>query len=1127
MYTKDNPNSVIEDADFDASVLNDTDGTPEADVAADNVIDIEETLIREQRDNAANRVDDARDSEPWNQNTWNDATVEGPKSHEFDDLMRRGSEIIIGCQFVGRGGSTRPDKWFSTELPVYKWVEGGPVDGKSPEMGFSRHPVAHRKDGPCYIMGGNGDTGKRFASTIISMDFLALDLDASGDIETIKEKVRVSGLTCFLYTSFNHLKTKDDTMRDNVVKHTKCDGDPTEADLQSFLEAKKGFSVYFAAQCNLTGEFTDDMGKQRLTYSTPPQHKMRLIFPFKDRVILRDWGNTERERLDLWSRKIWGMAKTLDVVPDGSCTDPSRLFYRGAHPEGADFEAVIFRGESLAFEDVPEATKQDFKNAPSNPFEQAGANTNRKSSIPEVTVEYEGEIIDVTKLYRRYGKRWDLTSIIDTFGEDIFLKGGAAGDETAHTRCPYHDFHTNEDGAATRACNPSGAMGDDPEDYASWKCLRNYCQSNDHKLVHMLAQSIENDWLDPVFLSDPDFMFDLPDGKEEASFACLTPIEELGETEARAFWRENGTDDDDGVKAETLSQQLTELGVRPTYVREHVEDAKSHVARQLMERDEDKKRNPLDADPHSPDAIGGQDMPVALQPLHDEDLVTASGFLVDAEAENAKVFREHGLNFKDDAAYLKLKNIVSDQIAAATTDRFDYVVMDGEARVAMRYGPGEPVRLWREATLSKLYKNRAVSYTKEDGKIGFVEPDKVFFHNRRRATYMGTCFEPEPVKGQRAFRTRAEYNLWTGFAVEGVEGDWSKLREHIKENICENDEKIFNWVMTWLASLFARPGVKIPSAIAVRGRQGTGKSKVFDWIRKAIGCGALKVSSGRHLTGNFNAHLDGKIFLTCEEAFWAGDKSAGGVMKDLISSDTLQIESKHVNLIERPNYVNLAFVSNDEWMVPVDKEDARRFLVLTCSEAKIQDAKYFGAIDDQMENGGIEAMVHELTNWNPADVDLTWDSLRAPPATIYLREQAGMGLAGSAARLMDIIVSGELSGRMPDGDVFHYNLSEEEETIVAQPHFNQALSDGSRAFGNKAAEILSATKSLLGNNAFSGENKRVVEYLGEIDDDSRAVKKTDTRKKYISFPSLNDLQDVLLRYGRDAGEGKTETVQTA
>lgn len=579
--------------------------------------------------------------------------------------------------------------------------------------------------------------------------------------------------------------------------------------------------------------------------------------------------------------------------------------------------------------------------------------------------------------------------------------------------------------------------------------------------------------------------------------------------------------------AQVAIGHLTDAGTDPDDAADYVAEAIADVQRQLEGRADDRQRDPV-AEAKAELAETGR--PSILAALYDERLVDDAGFMVRA-ADAPGLYRKYRIDPKAKNAETLMRLEIRDQMFTALNARVSWVVLDGEAKWAIRGGNGESVRLWKEATIAKLFINRGVSYWEGEGdkaKIKQIIPADVITYARHRETFHDTCFEPEPTKAAIAAR-RCQYNLWSGFAVKPQPGDWSKLRDHIRDQLCGGNMAHFNWVMTWLASIFARPGVKVPSSIAVIGEQGTGKSKVFDWLRRAIGCAALKVSAARHLTGNFNAHLDGKILLICEEAFWGGDKQSAGVLKDLITSETLQIEGKHANLVERPNYVAVVFISNNSWVVPTDGEDARRFLVLHCLDTRKKDATFFGAIDDQMENGGLEAMVHELTHWQPEAEGLTWASLRNPPVTDGLRQQAGMGLHGPAARLVSILESGVLSGREADGSVFYYALSDDQPTPVLRSHLVAALNPASDR-GNMTGEIKAAIEAFLGAEAWGGDNKKVVHYFGDMrrlsDDEANATMKDDdadptllrvamkAKNRFVTIPALSTLAQTLARYGR-------------
>ncbi len=501
-----------------------------------------------------------------------------------------------------------------------------------------------------------------------------------------------------------------------------------------------------------------------------------------------------------------------------------------------------------------------------------------------------------------------------------------------------------------------------------------------------------------------------------------------------------------------------------------------------------------------------------LDSVYDERLVDSLGFLRRPE-DAPSLYKEMGVAPSKpgpeaaDRAYARMVGVVRGQIVDSMRMRFSYVVTPDGAKAAILTAKGASPVFYSEAALDRLFRNREVSYVNEEGKLKKLQPHVLFFYDRERATFDGTCFEPNASAAPAH-----KFNIWTGFAVEPVKGDWSLLRNHVRDVLCEGDDDLFHWFMTWIASPFARPGVKVPSSVAIRGEQGTGKSKLFDWLRDGMGCAALKVSQGKHLTGSFNAHLDGKLLLVCEEAFWAGDRAAAGVIKDLITADELTVEAKFENAVTRPNRLAVAFISNNDWIIPTDGKDARRFLVLEASNAHKEDAAYFKAIDKQMREGGLEAMVYDLVNWDPAEIG-GWDVLRRPPKTDGLRQQARMGLNGPMAELIGIIEEGILSGKTADGDAFYYDLSDDEPTRVARSHVNAVLGI-KKGRGNETVAGREALEKLIGDEA-NHRNKDVIHYRGEMSDGSRVAKQTDSRVLYVEFPPLDELRVELAEFGED------------
>ncbi len=131
----------------------------------------------------------------------------------------------------------------------------------------------------------------------------------------------------------------------------------------------------------------------------------------------------------------------------------------------------------------------------------------------------------------------------------------------------------------------------------------------------------------------------------------------------------------------------------------------------------------------------------------------------------------------------------------------------------------------------------------------------------------------------------------------------------------------------------------------------------------------------------FNGHLATCLVLHSDEGFWAGEKAAEGVLKDLITNDEQLIELKGREPFRIKNFTRLIITTNMEWVVPTSY-DERRFLVLDASDEHKQDHVYFAALEHERSNGGVEALLDVLQH-----VDCSNINLRKPPATDALFEQ--------------------------------------------------------------------------------------------------------------------------------------------
>ena len=260
--------------------------------------------------------------------------------------------------------------------------------------------------------------------------------------------------------------------------------------------------------------------------------------------------------------------------------------------------------------------------------------------------------------------------------------------------------------------------------------------------------------------------------------------------------------------------------------------------------------------------------------------------------------------------------------------------------------------------MGALLANRTVPVGKKD-----VPVFQHWITHPGRRTYEGIVFEPGEDVGKH-------YNLWRGFTVAPeASGDWSMLHEHIYQNVAQGDESLALWILAWFAQTFQQPKEKPGTSLAMRGRQGVGKTILGQHMGHLIRDNYVYVDDSRYVLGNFNQHMAHALILQADEGFFAGDPRHTGRLKGLVTSETNRIEPKGKESFEIQNYMRLLVTSNSDWIVPTSFEE-RRFAIVDVGEGRMQDRAYFQAMKRQMEQGGYEGLLHYLLNMDLSTIDV-------------------------------------------------------------------------------------------------------------------------------------------------------------
>lgn len=326
-------------------------------------------------------------------------------------------------------------------------------------------------------------------------------------------------------------------------------------------------------------------------------------------------------------------------------------------------------------------------------------------------------------------------------------------------------------------------------------------------------------------------------------------------------------------------------------------------------------------------------------------------------------------------------------LVSAINEFMALVLIGGHARYLVEHG--EDVDFLNKEAAKALVAPYHISFER-DVQDGFEAWQK----SPSRRMYRKVVFSPGGAPP-------SAYNLWKGFAVEPRKGDWSLMRAHVRDVICAGNARDFEWVLGWIAQMLQDPSHKPGTLIAMRGSKGIGKSTLTECLGRILGPHAVTVDKPDLLIGKFNGHLHSCLLLNVEEGFWAGDRQAEGVLKNLITGETFMMERKGVDAVRTANHVHLIISSNFDWVVPATS-DERRFFVLDVADTYKGNSAYFSALRAEIDGDGPAAMLHDLLALDYSHLDL-----RNPPRTAALIKQIVTGLPFNVQWLYSVLQEAE------------------------------------------------------------------------------------------------------------------------
>lgn len=150
---------------------------------------------------------------------------------------------------------------------------------------------------------------------------------------------------------------------------------------------------------------------------------------------------------------------------------------------------------------------------------------------------------------------------------------------------------------------------------------------------------------------------------------------------------------------------------------------------------------------------------------------------------------------------------------------------------------------------------------------------------------------------------------------------------HIKElllNLCGEDRKNYIWFCKWISWQIKYPTQKLPTAVILQGKQGSGKGTLKNLIFDNIFGNNCQEINQTHLESSFNDYLLGKQVIFANEVMHNENRQTlPNVLKNLVTDEEITINIKFKKSIKGRNYTQWIFCTNSDNPIKIDEDDRR------------------------------------------------------------------------------------------------------------------------------------------------------------------------------------------------------------
>ncbi len=249
-----------------------------------------------------------------------------------------------------------------------------------------------------------------------------------------------------------------------------------------------------------------------------------------------------------------------------------------------------------------------------------------------------------------------------------------------------------------------------------------------------------------------------------------------------------------------------------------------------------------------------------------------------------------------------------------------------------------------------------------------------FWIDPKSTLYNGVEFNPKHT-------TAGFLNLWVGMTLKPKFGQAERIYYFLREVLCGGRVAEYEYLIRYLAHAVQKPGEKPGVMVTMIGGQGVGKGTLGKILQKLWSATFLQVSRIAQVVGDFNGGLERSYIVFLDEALFVGDRASSDALKSLVTEQSVNINEKHQPARQIKSYHRFFAATNADWFKSTDRDDRRDF-VLRVSDCHKGDAKFWEALNAEIDGAGVSALLNDLVN-----MDLSDFNVRLKPNTRELTAQ--------------------------------------------------------------------------------------------------------------------------------------------